>query len=109
MKYKYGEFTQNQIALTKAKIRKQIFFLLLIVDPDTKAQYEGTDPIAAIENLQWFIAGFNELLNHPQELVTIASLLSAALIEYTSPDFTFGKYRKFVLDAGNEVLKIKEV
>ena len=42
MKYKYGEFTENQISLTKTKLRKQIFFLLLIVDPNTKAEYEGT-------------------------------------------------------------------
>lgn len=109
MKYKYGEFTENQISLTKTKLRKQIFFLLLIVDPNTKAEYEGTDPVAAIENVQWIIGGFNELLGCPQEIVTIASLLSSALIEYTNPEFEFKVYRKLILDAGNEVLKIKEV
>ena len=109
MKYKYGEFTESQISLTKTKLRKQIFFLLLIVDPDTRAEYEDTDPVAAIENVQWIIGGFNELLGHPQEIVTVASLLSSALIEYTNPDFKFKVYRKLILDAGNEVLKIKEV
>jgi hypothetical protein len=109
MKYKYGEFTENQISLTKAKLRKQIFFLLLIVDPDTRTEYEDTDPVAAIENVQWIIGGFNELFDYPQEIVTIASLLSSALIEYTSPKFDYKVYRKLILDAGNEVLKIKEV
>ena len=109
MKYEYGEFTEDQIALTKVKLRKQIFFLLLIVDPNTKAEYENTNPVEAIENVQWIIGGFNKLLGYPQEIVTIASLLSSALIEYTNPEFEFKVYRKLILDAGNEVLKIKEV
>ena len=109
MKYEYGEFTENQISETKAKLRKQIFFLLLIVDPNTKAEYKDTDPVAAIENVQWIIGGFNELLGYPQEIVTIASLLSSALIEYTNSEFDYKVYRKLILDAGNEVLKIKEV
>lgn len=109
MKYKYGEFTKGQMSATKAKIRKQIFFLLLIVDPATKDEHKNADPIAAIENIQAMIAGMNELFSYPQEIVSVASLLSAALIEYTSPEFEYKRYRKLILDAGNEVLKIKEV
>ena len=40
MVYKYGTFTDSQIALTKTEIRKQIFFLLLCADPKTKDEYE---------------------------------------------------------------------
>lgn len=109
MTYKYGDFTQEQITQTKQKMRKQIFFLLLIVDPKTASEYD-VDIDAAFQNVLWTFGGLNDLLKYPQELVTVMSLLDAAYLEYRSgADFSFGKYRKLVLDAGNEVLKIKEV
>ena len=109
MIYKYGSFTQSQIAQTKEKMRKQIFFLLLIVDPKTSIEYENVDVKKAFENVLRTFGGLNELLNYPQELVKIMSLLEAARLEYLSEDFKFQTYRKIILDAGNEVLNIKEV
>lgn len=107
--YKYGEFEDNQIKKTKEAIRKQIYFLLLIVDPNTKAEYSNIDVDQAFEGLQNKLAGLNELLLYPPELVKIMSLLEAAWLEYHKEDFKFSIYRKLVLDAGSEVLKIKEV
>ena len=55
------------------------------------------------------IGGMNELLMNQPELVTVLSLLQAAMIEYNSPEFDFQTYRKLILDAGAEVNKLKEV
>ncbi len=109
MVYKYGEFSEGQIQSIKTRLRKQIFFLLLCVDPSTKDQYDNVDPEAAINNVLTTLGGLNGLLNYPNEIVTISSLLMAALIEYKKEDFNFDAYRKLVLDAGSDVLKIPEV
>ena len=109
MTYKYGTFSSLQFSETIDKLRKQIYFLLLIVDPKTKDEYEGVDIQKAIENVQYKIAGMNSLLSYPQELVTVSSLLERALNENNSSDFQYWRYRKLILDAGNEILKIKEV
>jgi len=109
IQYKYGEFDPTQIAVTKDKIRKQIFHLLLYVDPNTKDQYPDIDVDRAFTSLLKKLGGLNSLLDYPPEIVAITTLLEAALMEYNSSDFKFSIYRKLVLDAGAEVLNIKEV
>lgn len=109
MTYKYGVFSENQIQEIKQYIRKRIFFLLLIVDPKTRNDYENINVSDAFYSELTKIGGLNSILYEPPELVRIISLLEAALIEYQKECFDFGKYRKLILDAGNEVLKIKEV
>ncbi len=108
MQYKYGEFTHNQIAETKDKMRKQIFFLLLAVDTKTAHEYENVDVGAAFESILSMFGGFDDLLGHPQEFVKVMSLLNAAYLEYQSEKFSWSKYRKAILDAGSAVLNIKE-
>lgn len=107
--HKYGEFESSQISETKDKIRKQIYFLLLCVDPQTKDEYLNIDVNKAFDGLLRKISGLNSILFYPVEIVKVISLLEAALMEYNSPEFKFVNYRKLILDAGNEVLKIKEV
>ena len=102
MKHKYGYFSQRQIDLTKQSIRKSIFFLLLCADPNTKQEYQYINV-----NLLNRLGGLNKLLYEPSELVTIMSLLEQALSLYDEKDFNFKLYRKLLLDAGSEVLKIK--
>ena len=114
VQYKYGTFTDSQIATTKDTMRKQIYFLLLIVDPKTRDEYKNVDVNQAFDNLLRKLGGLNDLLFCPPELVTIMSLLQSALNEYNSPSFSTTNfqrcaYRKLVLDAGAEVLNIKEV
>lgn len=109
MKYKYGEFSVEQIAETKKKLRKRIFFLLLYADPEKTEEYKCVSVDDAIESVLCAIGGFNELLGFPEELVEVSCLLNAALIEHKKTDFNFAKYRKLILDAGNKVLKIREV
>ena len=109
MKYKYGDFTQNQIAQTKAKMRKQIYFLLLIVDEKTAHEFESVNVNEAFEDILAAFGGLNDLLGQPAELVQIMSLLNAAYLEYKSETFNWNSYRSLILDAGSAVLKIKEV
>lgn len=109
MMHKYGEFPPRQAAEYKEKMRKQIFFLLLIVDPNTKDEYGDVDVEEAFDNVLRTFGGFNELLGCPMQMVVVLSMLSAARMELRKKDFSFGIYRKLILDAGSEVLKIKEV
>ena len=105
----YGKFSQNQIAQTKKSLRGSIFFLLLCVDPKTSAEYVDIDVNKCFSGLLLRLGGMNELLKNQPELVTVMSLLQAALIEYNKPEFDFQTYRKLILDAGAEVLRLKEV
>lgn len=107
--YKYGKFSDVQMNKVKEDMRKKIYFLLLCVDKNTCEQYKNVNVNEVFLNLFNWFDGLNSILNNPPELVKVISLLESALIEYTSPEFKFSKYRKLVLDAGNEVLKIKEV
>ena len=109
MKSKYGTFSPEQIQKTKREIRKQIIFLLSIADPELKEKYTHIDVNAAFNSLLEELAGMNELLFCPPELVIVMSLLEAALKEYNNPNFVFSRYRKLVLDAGGKVEAIREV
>ena len=114
MIYKYGDFSNNQISETKKLMRKKIFYLLLCVDPKTCNEHKDTDIIKAFDSTLREFGGLNDILFHPTPLVRIISLLEAALVEVSNPDFTTNDfehcaYRKLVLDAGAEVMNIKEV
>ena len=109
MKHKYGNFTETQIFLTKKSIRKQIFFLLLCVDPETKDNYTHVDVSEAFRGLLYKLDGLSSVLGEPQELVDTISLLEEALIKYNEPDFNFRVYRRLILSAGSLVDAIREV
>lgn len=108
MKHLYGEFSENQIAQTKKSLRGSIFFLLLCVDSKTSWEYQDVNVNKCFEGLLLKIGGLNELLLKQPEVVTTMSLLQAALMEFNSPDFNFGVYRKLILDAGAEIEKLRE-
>lgn len=108
MKHIYGTFTQEQISQTKTKIRKSIYFILLCCDPKTSNRYKNVNVETAFLNLLYWISGMNTILNCPPEVVRIISLLQKAYEEYLSPDYKFKVCRKLLLDAGSEVLNIKE-
>lgn len=110
MVYEYGEFTQSQVADIKHLIQKKIFFLLIAVDPNTQERYKNVDVSAAFDDILRMLAGFNDLLNHPAEVVSISCRLKAALEEYQKGDlYDFKVYRRLILTAGKEVENIKEV
>ena len=109
MKHLYGEFTKDQIVQAKKSLRGSIFFLLLCVDRKTALEYEGIDVNKSFNGLLLKIGGMNDLLMNPPELVTVLSLLQAAMTEYNNPEFDFKTYRKLILDAGAEVDRLGEV
>lgn len=104
--YRDGVFDDGQIEDVKKRMRTQIYFLLLYVDERNKETYKNVDVCQAIDSaLTWF-SGLNSVLSHPPALIKVISLLEAAKSEYQSETYDFKKYRKLILDAGNEVLKI---
>lgn len=105
-KYKYGEFADSQVEAAKIDIRKSVFFLLLCVDPETKSEYENIDVNEAFKNLSNKIAGLNSLFGYPSELVNVQSLIECARLIYNADDFNFKDYRKLILDAGAEVMRL---
>ena len=109
MIHKYGSFTESQMQLTKRSIRKQIFFLLLCVDPETKGNYTHINVEEAFKGLLYKLDGLSSILGEPQELVEVISLLEEALIKYNEPEFNFRVYRRLILSAGSLVSSIKEV
>lgn len=108
MRNKYGSYSSTQIHSTKLSIRKSIFFLLLYVDADTRDRYPNINVEDAFHSLQYRLDGLNRILFEPPELVQTMSLLEAALAEYLSDDFEFKRYRKLILDAGSEIMRVKE-
>lgn len=106
--YKYGKFTDMQIDEIKEVLRKRIFFLLLVAeDIEAKTEFPEVDLKQANTTLLWRISGLNKLLGNPPELVTVLSLLEEAK-QTIKPDFDFAKYRKLILDAGAEIMKIAD-
>lgn len=104
--HKYGEFADMQLSEIKEILRKQIFFLLLVAeDLEAKEKFPKVDLVQANTTLLWRISGLNELLGEPTELVIVLSLLEEAKNTITD-NFNFAKYRKLILDAGAEVMKI---
>lgn len=100
------KFTSEQIESEKKLLQKKIFYLLLIVDPETTEQYPNVDVEAAFDDMFSDLDGLNEIFSYPIEMVNIAKKLAKAFKEYKSPDFEYKRYRKLVLDAGSEVTKI---
>lgn len=106
---KYGNFSSPQISSVKKSLQKSIFYLLLYVDPQTSDQYSGVDVNEAFEGLQYRINGLNSILLEPPELVETMCYLEAAQQVFNGDYFDFKAYRKLILDAGAEIMKVKEV
>lgn len=107
--HKYGEFADKQIDEIKEILRHRIFFLLLVAEDEAKnnkVEYPHIDLMKANTSLLWRISGLNELLGNPIELVTVLSLLEEAKNTIKGDNFNFKKYRKLILDAGEEIMKI---
>lgn len=108
MKTIYGQFNNEQFEKHKEKLHKELFWLLLYKDPETKDNYNNVDFEKYMVNLMKRIDGLNELLFFPPEIITIMSLLQAALQESRKENFDYSVYRKMILDAHALVDKIKE-
>lgn len=99
MKTLYGSFDDEQIKKYKVQLHKEMFWLLLYKDPKTKDGFKDVDFDKYFTTLMKKIDGLNEILMFPVEIISIMSLLQAALIETRKEDFDFKIYRKLILDA----------
>ena len=106
MKTLYGHFSNSQFERFKTKLHKELFWLLLYKDPSTKDQYQNVNFEKYFNGLMRKINGLNELLFYPTEIVSIMSLLQAALQETEKESFDYSVYRKLILDAHSLVDKI---
>lgn len=105
---KYGDYSSAQISSVKKTLQKSIFYLLLYVDPQTRDQYPEIDVNKAFQSLQFRINGLNSILLEPPELVETMGYLESAQ-QIWNNEFDFATYRKLILDAGAEIMKVKEV
>ena len=99
VKNKYGYFSDTQLEKYKEKLHKKLFWLLLYQDPKTKDKYSSVDFDKYIIGIMYELNGLNELLFYPTELVSIMSILEAALHEVKKENYDYQIYRKLVLDA----------
>lgn len=102
----YGHFDDTQFEEYKEKLHKEMFWLLLYKDPKTKDEFKNVDFEKYFVNLMKKRDGLNALLSYPVEIVSIMSLLQAALNETRIEEFNYFSYRKLILDAHSLVDKI---
>lgn len=116
LSHKYGTFSSDQTEETLNGLRKKIFFLLLLADPENKAEFEqkNYDVQETFNNILLLMDGINSLLNYPSCFVTAYGMLEEARLIYLSENgfdsrrqISFKQYKSLVLGAGNEILKIK--
>lgn len=102
----YGHFDDKQFETYKEQLHRELFWLLLYKDPKTKDDFHNVNLESYVTNLQKKIDGLNEILDYPVEIISIMSLIQAALIESRKNDFNYKSYRKLVLDAHSLIDKI---
>lgn len=94
----YGRFSDQQLKDYKVKLHKEVFWLLLYKDPETKDKYQNVDFEQYFYNLMLEIDGLNTLLFYPYQIVRMMSILQAALKETRRKKFRYWLYRKLILD-----------
>ena len=109
MKHTYGEYTEDQVAEFKQRIRKKIYFLLLSVDYNTADQFKYINKKQAFKSLLYELGGASRVFFQPEQIVECINLLEEARDELFGEGFNYKKYRKLILDAGAAIERIKEV
>lgn len=102
MKYKYGEYPEEQFEGYKKRLHSLVHWLLIYA--------EEHSPIIDdyFTKVQYKLDGLNELIGHPVQLVEIMNLVESARIEYHKPDYSHKVYRKTILDIHELIDKIPE-
>lgn len=101
MKYKYGNFSEEQMRDYKKILHNKIHWLLLYKE----SNYEKLDEY--FENLQCQIAGLVSLFNSYQ-LINLANTIECARLESLKDNYNHKTYRKFVLDAHDIIDSLPE-
>ena len=96
---RYGTFEDKQILEYKVKLHKQLFWLLLLKDPETKDNYLDIDFDSYYFNLMKKLNGLNILFGCPTQIIDIMANLEAAYFESKSEKYNYRTYRHFVRNA----------
>lgn len=104
MKYKYGEFTNEQINETVVSMHNDIHKLLLHKDRNITEQIF----MSYFTNLLFRFGGLNELLGEPQTMVAFMSTLQAAYDEVLSEHFRYQTFRRAILDCHGYIKEMVE-
>lgn len=110
MKYKYGEFTDDQIKKTAASMHNDIHKLLLHKDRDITEQIfkSEEDFVNYFTNLLFRFGGLNELLGEPKTMVEFMSTLQGAYDEVLSEHFRWSRFRRAILDCHGYIKEMVE-
>lgn len=110
MKYKYGEFADEQINSNAKFMHGEIHKLLLYKDPKIEFPIfkDDNDFYVYFRNLMYRFGGMNELLDEPDQMVALMSTLQAAYDEVLNADYEWSVYRRLILDAHGYVKAIFE-
>lgn len=94
MEHKYGNFPTSQFEEYKKRLHSMIHYFLIYVEENKESILEGYFDV-----VQTKLAGLNQLLLEPSEVVEIMVLVEAARNEFHNIPFDRKKYRKLILDA----------
>ena len=103
MKYKYGEYSQEQLHDYKKKLHSVVHWLLIYAEEKSIILDEY------FVKVQYRFDGLNELLGHPSQLVEISNLIESAKLEYKKEDYNYSIYRKSILDIHDLIDDLPEV
>ena len=103
MKYKYGNYHENQINGYKKRLHSLVHWLLIY------AEEKNSNLNKYFDLVQYKFDGFNELMNYPTQIVEIMNYVESARIEYNKDDYNHERYRKTILDVHDLIDKLPEV
>lgn len=110
MKYKYGEFSSDQINETVISMHNDIHKLLLYKDRNITEQIFKSDEdfVNYFTNLLFRFGGLNELLGEPKTMVDFMSTLQSAYDEVLSSHFRYYVFRRAILDCHGYIKEMVE-
>lgn len=109
MKYKYGNFTPNQVTNYKKLLHNKIHWLLIYKDPETEQNFKNVNIPKYVASIQYELNGLNEILEKQPRLISLICLIEQALVELKKEDFNFEVYRRLLLDAHSLIDKFPDL
>lgn len=110
MDYLYGEFSKEQIKSVEKIMHNTVHRLLLYKDKFVEDKIFNSDKEFKryFEDTLFKFGGLNKLLGYPEDMVMLLSTLQAAYEISDSDEYTYGIFRKAILDSHGYIQKIFE-
>ena len=99
---KYGNYSPAQMHDYKKTLHSRIHWFLVYYETGFK------DLDRYIGETLFYLNGLNRVLKYPASVVHLTTMIENIRIYLNSPDFTFAKYRKLVLDAHSVIDTLPE-